>query len=401
MKIELTLAQKNLPVVLQAEVNFLLRLLPDSVRGNANYPIDARFVLDHSGSMDEPADGGMTKMQALKQAVEQAIDVFRVGKDQIGIVIFDDNMEVIFDSAVLTDVAKIKNIIKRIKTGDNTHLSSPLRWAIEAPVLKGALSKIIIFTDGIVNHPSENSEIRSCYALAREANKAGIPFSVFGTGVSYNEKFLKQLAELAGRGSYFEHVSQVGKVAMRLLDDFENLKSVQERDIKVVIEAAKDCVIKDAVKYVPQQADMLQNGKVMSDDFQGLDVRGQSYLLKMKIDAKEAVGDFKVAKATVSWVGISGPETQTMDVAVNFTTDPALISPVNKTVLNTALNTEAVRATILGQTQKAETLFTKTGNKEMLETLKTLSKKEDEDKKRELKTLTATKAHATLQGGEK
>lgn len=401
MRVELTLAQKHLPVAKEAEVNFLLRLLPDSRKKAANYPIDCRFVLDRSGSMSEEAAGGLTKMEALKKAVEQALDVFRVGKDQIGIVIFDDNMQVILDPAVLTDTDKVKNLIKQIGTGNMTHLSSPLRWAIEAPVLKDALPKIIIFTDGNVNCPSETSETNACYNLSRQANKAGIPFSVFGTGVQYNEKFLKQLAELAGRGSYYEHVSQVGKVALRLLDDFENLKSVQERDIKVVIEAAKDCVIKDVVKYVPQQADVPHNNEIMYDDFQGLDVRGQSYLLKMKIDAKEAVGDFKVAKININWTGISGPETQAMDVVVNFTNDPKLLDPVNKTVLNTALNTEAVRATLLGQTKRAETLFTKTGNKEMLETLKTLTEKEDEDKRRSLKTLTVTKAHKNIQGGGK
>ncbi len=402
MKIELTLAQKFLPVAPQAEVNFLLRLLADPRKKSANYPLGVIFVLDHSGSMGDEASGGMTKMAALKEAIEQSLDVFRTGIDQIGVIIFDDTMDVLINPAILSDLNAIKNKIKRITTGDMTHLSSPLRWALESPVPKNGLPKIIIFTDGIVNSPNEASEAKSCYQLAREANTKRIPFSVFGTGISYNEPFLKRLAELAGRGSYYEHVSQVGKVALRLMDDLENLKSVQNKDVKVLIEAADNCLIKDAVKYVPQQADVPQNGKIMEDVFQGLDVRGQSYLLRMKIDSKKAEGDFKVAFAKISWTSVSGLEEQVFEVAVNFTTDEKLISPVDKTVLKTALNTEAVRATLAGQTNRAKTLFTQTENQEMLKTLETLSKsKKDEDAQRTLRTVTVTDAHKdTWKGGK-
>ena len=71
MQIELTLGQQYLPITDEAEVTFLLRLLRDSRKQAADFPVDIRMVLDRSGSMIEEAAGGMTKMAALKEAVNQ------------------------------------------------------------------------------------------------------------------------------------------------------------------------------------------------------------------------------------------------------------------------------------------------------------------------------------------
>lgn len=395
MQLELIFAQQYLPVTDEAQVTFLLRLLPETRKKAAEYPLDIRLVLDHSGSMDEEADGGMTKLEALKEAVKQSLGILRSGKDRVSIVIYDDQMQVLVDPRILDDVNAIKALIGQIRAGGSTHLSSPLRFALEVSEtnsLKDALPKIIIFTDGLVNFPSEASEKKGCLALARQANKMGVPFGVFGTGVAYDENFLKQMAELAGRGSYYEHVRQVGVMSLRLEEDLENLKSIQDRDVEVRVELGNAATIFEATKYVPQQQDFPASGKLLEDKFQGLDVRGQAYLLKTEVKPQNHVGDFPIGKVTVSWKGVMGPQTATLPIAVNFTDDPNLISPVNKTVLNTVLNTEAVKATLAGHTKRAETLFTKAGNQAMVDKLKTLGA-EDEDAKRTLRTATVIEAH--------
>lgn len=396
MDLELTLAQNYLPVTDEAEVTFLLRLVP-TVNQAADYPLDIRFVLDRSGSMSEQAAGGLSKIEALKESVKQSLEMLRQGKDYLCIIVYDDNMQVLVDRGVVRDINALKALVDRVMTGGSTHLSSPLRHALEAGSQKDGsqkdvLSKVIVFTDGMINHPSETSEERNCFDLARQARKMGIPLSVFGTGIDYNERFLKQMAELAGLGSYYEHVSQVGMVRLRLEDDFENLQSIQDRDVRVKIAVGNNVSILEATKYVPQQAILSTDGKTAEDKFQGLDARGQSYLVRSKVLCKKTLGSLMVGTVTVEWKSVGGLVTKSLPIEVNFTDDENLISPVNKTVLNTVLNTEAVKATLAGQYRRAATLFTKAGNQPMVEELKTLSGK-DEEAERAVRTVTVTDAH--------
>lgn len=397
MQFELRLGQQYLPITEEAEVTFLLRLLRDSQKQAAEFPIDIRQVLDRSGSMSEPADGGLTKIEALKAAVKQSLELLRQGKDRLCIVVFDDEMQVILDPTVVSDINAIKRLIGGIDTGNTTHLSSPLRYALDVGPMKDALPKIIIFTDGLVNTPSEDLEEKACYDLARQANKMGTPLAIFGTGTAYNERFLKRMAELAGRGSYFEHVKQVGAMRLRLEDDLENLKSVQDRDVRVIIQAEPSAEILEAFKYVPQQQNLPVSGKAVQDEFPGLDIRGQAYLIKTKVRTGNAVGDFKVAVITVNWQSPAGNVSKTFDVAVNFTSDENLLSPIDKTVRNTVLNTAAVEATLAGQFPRAQTLFETSGNQDMAEKVKTLGNG-DEDKKRTLRTATVTDANKGITG---
>jgi len=398
MQVELTLGQQYLPITDEAEVIFLLRLLRDSQKQSADLALDLRKILDRSGSMDEPADGGLTRIQALKAAVNESLSLLRQGKDRLCIVVFDDSMKVILDPTVVGDVNAIKKLIDGIRTGNSTNLSNPLRYALEdVKPMDGSLPKIIIFTDGNVNAPSASSEERDCLELARQANRLGIPFAVFGTGTNYNEKFLKNMAEVAGHGSYFEHVKQVGAMRLRLEDEMENLKSVQDLDVKVGITAEPAVEILEAFKYVPQQLALSVSGKIVKDEFPGLDVRGQAYLIKTKVRAGKAVGDFKIATIALSWQGVAGAGAKSMNVVVNFTADEKLISPVDKTVRNTVLNTEGTKATLSGQYDRAQTLFTTSGNTGMAKKVETLAKS-GEDAKRTLRTVTVTEANNGIIG---
>ena len=86
-----------------------------------------------------------------------------------------------------------------------------------------------------------------------------------------------------------------------------------------------------------------------------------------------------------------------MNVVVNFTADEKLISPVDKTVRNTVLNTEGTKATLSGQYDRAQTLFTTSGNTGMAKKVETLAKS-GEDAKRTLRTVTVTEANNGIIG---
>lgn len=403
MRVETTAAQQYLPVTDEAEVTFLVRLLPEGRKAAALCPLDIRFVLDHSGSMDEEAVSGMTmtKMEALKEAVKGSFDLLRPGQDKVCIVVYDDSSDVILDSVAVSDIGSLKRIIDGIVTGGSTHLSSSFRYVLEVDVSKDALTRAIIFTDGQVNYPSAASEERDCLNLARQANHARIPLAVFGTGVTYNEKFLRQIAELAGNGSYFEHISQVGMMRLRLQEDFENMRNVQDRDVRVQIQAEPSVNILAATKYVPQQLDLSIVGSSVEDVFPGLDPRGQAYLVRTHVASNNYAGTFRVATVTVRSDGPRGPQSVSVPIEVTFTDDESLISPVDKTIRNTMLRSEATRATLRGQLGRAQTLYETVGDKDMVDKLKTLAKEGDEDAKRTLRTIAATESGRTLTGDDK
>ncbi len=399
MKSEIILSQTKIPVNSKAQVNFLLKLHPESFKQQAKNPVDLRFLLDRSGSMDDRCADGNTKLEVLKKSLEELIDILKSNQDSIYIVAFDDNVMEVVPKQIVKNHTELKQKVTALVSGGSTKMSDALELGVMAKKMDAhnVLTKIIIFTDGQVNVGNVAAEERRCHELADEGRKRGISFSVFATGIDYNEMFLRKMAEFGGGGSYFMHVGQVGQVRAQLQDEIDLLRSIEDQNIDVEFIADDAVVLLDVLKTIPQQVDLkVDQKKIVKDSFPGLDVRGQSYLLKLEVPPAPE-GNFQLGVVKLAWVDTAGRKlTDELRVVVERTGDATQVSKLNPTVLKTVYNSAAVRATTMNNIDLATKLFKTAGNDKMvtqLETLGTAAKTGNEEAGRTLRTIVTTSAH--------
>ncbi len=135
-------------------------------------PVDIVLVLDHSGSMDDPAPGGtQDKIDLLKDAVELFVrgwTPYAVEDDQIGVVFFESAVTQLDDPLLIEFLGSEEDVIGAVSDLDPesyTAMGGGLQKAVEALVASPNDRKhVILFTDGMQN----------CSPMVRELPADGI-----------------------------------------------------------------------------------------------------------------------------------------------------------------------------------------------------------------------------------
>ena len=153
------------------------------------------LVTDHSGSMGEMYDGRMNKLEAAIRAdialiVEKAqLD----SHDEIGLVVFDDQAEVIHSLAPLHS-----HRVSLIKAAESCTVSggTDIREGLDKAAglfnwsSNGIVRRIVLLTDGHGGHP---------LSLARDLKSRGVIIDVVGVGPNprqVDEKLLRKVASV-------------------------------------------------------------------------------------------------------------------------------------------------------------------------------------------------------------
>ena len=181
------------------------------------------LVIDRSGSMS----GG--KLEYARQAAAHAVQQLREG-DQIAVVAFDNNVEVVSPSLPATAQNKhqVVSLIAGIREGGSTNLSGG--WLtgcqlIAAQQREGQVARAILLTDGQANVGITDAAELARHA--RELNVRGISTSTFGIGDGFNEHLLEAMSN-AGGGNFryiatpeqipalfAEEMGQLGMIVLR------------------------------------------------------------------------------------------------------------------------------------------------------------------------------------------
>lgn len=171
-------------------------------------PIDAAFVLDHSGSMN----GG--KLDLAKTGVDLAMAHLR-DDDRAALVIYDDEVATLQPLACATPRVKasLRLALHGIDPGGSTFLSggwtAGCKELAEAPALPAAdgrqtrVRRVILLTDGLAN-----VGISDPAALAKHAGelrRRGIATTTVGVGQDFDEGLLSAMAEAGG--GHFEYAA--------------------------------------------------------------------------------------------------------------------------------------------------------------------------------------------------
>lgn len=181
----------------ECTVDLLVRIKPPALEGVSERPgLNLTLVLDRSGSM------AGTKLDLTRQAAGLAVRSL-AESDRFGVVLFDDRVDTLIPSALLTDKGKALGLIGKVDAGGSTALFAGWQTGGEQ-ALKGVeprrINRVVLLTDGQANVGETNPDT-ICHAVHQLAER-GVQTTTIGFGSDYNENLLRSIAS-SGDGNHF------------------------------------------------------------------------------------------------------------------------------------------------------------------------------------------------------
>jgi VWFA-related protein len=208
-------------------------------------PVTTVLVLDHSGSMADPASDKdkVSKIEALHRAAGRFVDIMRPGAKTT---LLPFSTEVERPGPFTADKAALKARIGKLTADGGTLLYDATYdaiMALEAARPDGKRA-VVVLTDGVDEAPGSRHRVEDVIDEAKRAG--GVPLYMLGLGRpgEVNEKVMRQLAEATG-GKYF-HASN----EQELYNLFENL-SIDLHDEGIDEATLKELAQKTGGKYYP------------------------------------------------------------------------------------------------------------------------------------------------------
>lgn len=193
-------------------------------------PANLVFLIDVSGSMDEPA-----KLPLLKSAFRLLVNTLKAG-DTVSIVVYAGNSGVVLEPTKVSEKQKILDAIDNLQPGGSTAGAEGIEAAYklaEKAFQKNGVNRIMLATDGDFNvGPSSDDDLK---ALIEAKRKSGIFLSVlgFGTG-NYNDGLMQVLAQNGnGVAAYIDSLSEAQKTLVQ--EATSSLFSIA-KDVKIQVE---------------------------------------------------------------------------------------------------------------------------------------------------------------------
>jgi Ca-activated chloride channel family protein len=177
------------------EVTVMLELLaPQEQHERPRPPATLEVVLDRSGSMSGE------RLQAAQRALIALLDRLDP-RDRIGIVAFDDEVQIVAPCAELSDRPVLRAAIAGLYPGGSTNLSGGLlRGLQEARRVAGETgATVLLLSDGHANVGETDPGRLS--GVAAGARRHGVTVSTVGIGLGYDELLLSEIAK-GGQGNH-------------------------------------------------------------------------------------------------------------------------------------------------------------------------------------------------------
>jgi Ca-activated chloride channel family protein len=193
-------------------------------------PSNLVFLLDVSGSMDEP-----NKLPLLIKAMKLLVSQLRA-QDRVAMVVYAGSSGLVLPSTPGSQKEKINAALERLQAGGSTAGSAGLKLAYEVAeenIMKEGNNRIILATDGDFNiGPSSNAEMERMIETYR--NK-GIFISVTGFGMgNYKDDKMEIIADKGnGNYSYIDNLMEAKKV---FINEFSSTLFTIAKDVKIQIE---------------------------------------------------------------------------------------------------------------------------------------------------------------------
>ena len=193
-------------------------------------PLNLVFLIDTSGSMDEPA-----KLPLLKQSFRLMLDNLRPN-DQVAIVTYAGSAGLVLGSTPASDRQTILQAIQNLGAGGSTNGQGGLEqaYAVAADMAEvNEVSRIILATDGDFNVGLSGTQELTDYIA--EKRDLGVYLSVLGFGRgNLDDATMQALAQNGnGTAAYIDTLSEAQKV---LVDQLTGALFPIAGDVKIQVE---------------------------------------------------------------------------------------------------------------------------------------------------------------------
>jgi Ca-activated chloride channel family protein len=220
-------------------------------------PSNIVFLLDVSGSMDEP-----NKLPLVKSSMKLLVNNLR-SIDKIAIVVYAGAAGIVLEATPGNDKAKIFEAIDNLQAGGSTAGGQGIELAYktaEENFIKGGNNRIILCTDGDFNvGVSNENELEDLITKKRET---GVYLTCLGFGMgNYKDNKIQTLADKGnGNYSYIDNIQEANKT---LVTEFGGTLFTIAKDVKIQIEFNPAVV--QAYRLVGYE-DRLLNNEDFKDD---------------------------------------------------------------------------------------------------------------------------------------
>ena len=201
-KVEFSTKTTKLSADREQTIDVLIRITPPVVdRDLTSRPqLNLSLVLDRSGSM------GGTKMQHAREAAKFCVDQM-LPTDRLSVVIFDDQIDLLFPNEPVTNKESMKDLISRIEARGSTALHEA--WVrggltISEQLLEKGINRVLLITDGQANVGLTNTD--EIVSQAMGLSQRGVSTSTIGIGADFNENLLMPMAQSGGGNAW--HVAE-------------------------------------------------------------------------------------------------------------------------------------------------------------------------------------------------
>ncbi|CAN5449195.1 hypothetical protein BH09VER1_BH09VER1_35750 [soil metagenome] len=193
-------------------------------------PSNLVFLIDVSGSMDEPA-----KLPLLKRSLQALVEHVRP-QDRVAIVVYAGNSGLVLPSTSGKDQTRILEAIERLKAGGSTNGGEGIKLAYKTArenFVKEGSNRVILCTDGDFNvGTTSDSEL---VKLIEKERESGVFLSVlgFGTGNLKDSKMMNLADKGNGNYAYIDSLSEGRKV---LVEQMGGTLFTIAKDVKIQVE---------------------------------------------------------------------------------------------------------------------------------------------------------------------
>ncbi|HVT52780.1 MAG TPA: VWA domain-containing protein, partial [Dongiaceae bacterium] len=196
----------------------------------ARPPANLVFLIDVSGSMDEP-----DKLPLLKSGMHLLVDQLRAD-DRVSIVVYAGAAGVVLEPTSGADKDKIDDALERLQAGGSTAGGEGIQLAYamaKQARIDGGINRIILATDGDFNVGI--TDLDQLKSMVEDSRKSGIALSTLGFGEgNYNDALMEQIADI-GNGNY-GYVDSLKEAKRLLVDQLDATIETIAKDVKVQIE---------------------------------------------------------------------------------------------------------------------------------------------------------------------
>jgi Ca-activated chloride channel family protein len=194
-------------------------------------PLNLSVVVDRSGSM------AGSKIMAVRAALSRLID--QLGPtDRLSIVLFDDRVDVLLPSTLVTDREKVRALLEGVVERGATDMAAGLRAGYEQVAAHagaaGVSDRVMILTDAQTN--TGDTATSTFVELAGRYGAQGIGLTVFGLGTDLNQQLVLAISNLRGGSYYFLEDSD--KIATVFDSDFDYLVTPLAYDLRLLLQPA-------------------------------------------------------------------------------------------------------------------------------------------------------------------